>query len=251
MAVVDHSLTYRVRTVRNLPHRVRLRAIEGLIRTLDLPQGPKYADFGCGGGYVTEHVRRLIAAREAYGFDTVEEQCQAGRASYPGIQFERFDLVHAHDSPVRCDLVTCFETLEHVGCLDRAVANLLSAAAPGGTLLISVPIEIGPIGLAKFALKLAYGYNLSELPSMPGLLRRYLWALLTGARISRFRDDRPRWAGHFGFDHRDLDDLLSQAEFEVRRWNSFTTRFYVVRIGNSTAFTPNRARNRLSATEAA
>jgi hypothetical protein len=96
--------------------------------------------------------------------------------------------------------------------------------------VISVPIEIGVVGLVKLALKLAYGYDLSELPPMPGLLRRYASALVTGERISRFRDNRLGWGTHFGFDYRDVDDFLSQSGIEVRRWNSFTTRFYVARI---------------------
>ena len=112
----------------------------------------------------------------------------------------------------------------------HAVANLVSAVAPGGTLVISVPIEIGMVGLAKLGAKLAYGYDLSQLPQRPGLLRSYVGALVAGTRISQFRDDRPGWGTHFGFDYRDLDDLLSQSEVEVRRWNSFTTRFYVARV---------------------
>ena len=250
MATIDHSLTYRALTLRSLPHRFRLRAIRALIRTLDLPERPVYADFGCSNGYVSEQIRRLTAARESYGLDHHDKHFETGRSLYPEIQFDRFDLNLPHAPPVRCDLVTCFETLEHVGRLDRAVANLVSAVAPGGTLVISVPIEIGVVGLAKLALKLAYGANLSELSAMPGLLRRYIWALVTGARISRFRDDRRGWVSHFGFDYRDLDDLLSQSLVEVRRWNSVTTRFYVARVCGSTAssIASIRSTNTLSAT---
>ena len=222
-------------TVRNLPHRIRLRTIESLVRTLDLPEKPSYADFGCGNGYVSEHVRRLIAARKTYGFDQQQEQLERGCSSYPDIQFSRFDLNNPRGSPVRCDLVTCFETLEHVGRLDCAVANLVSAVAPGGTLLISVPIEIGVVGLAKLALKLAYRYDFSELPAMSGLRRRYAWALVTGARMSRFRDGRPRWGTHFGFDHRDLCDALSQFEVDLRRVNSFTTHLCIARVRSSSS----------------
>jgi 2-polyprenyl-3-methyl-5-hydroxy-6-metoxy-1,4-benzoquinol methylase len=230
MAIIDHSLTYRSATLRHLPHRLRLRAIKAIVRTIDLPEGPTYADFGCSNGYVSEQVRRLIAARETYGFDHHDKHFEIGRSLYPDIQFSRFDLNRACGSPIQCDLVTCFETLEHVGHLDHAVANLVSAVAPGGILVISVPIEIGAVGLAKFAFKLAYGYELSELPVMPRLLRRYVWALVTGARISRFRDNRLGWGTHFGFDYRDLDDVLSRSGIEIRQWNNVTTRFYIARI---------------------
>lgn len=230
MAIVDHSFTYRTRALRHLPHRVRLRAIEALISTLDLRERPTFADFGCSNGYVSEHVRRLISAHETHAFDHQDRHFDVGRSLYPEIRFSHFDLNSASGSPVQCDLVTCFETLEHVGRLDRALANLLSAVAPGGTLVISVPIEIGSVGLAKFALKLACRYDLAELPPRPGLLRAYTRALLSGARMSQFRDDRRGWGTHFGFDYRNLDELLLQSEIEVRRWNSFTTRFYVARV---------------------
>jgi SAM-dependent methyltransferase len=225
-SVLDHSLTYRVRALRNLPHRMRLRTIEREVRRLNLAPAGTYADFGCSNGYITERVRRLTRAGQAWGFDYLEAHLARARALYPKIEFIRIDLNRPNNGVPKCDLVTCFETLEHVGDLDVAVDNLLSALAPHGTALFTVPIEIGARGALKFALKLAYGYDLSELPQQPSRFRRYVSALLIGGRISQFRDRRSGWGTHFGFDYREVDDVLQRREVRFETWNSGTTRFY-------------------------
>lgn len=145
---------------------------------------------------------------------------------YPEITFTRIDLDRTHAIQPLCDLVTCFETLEHVGNLNLALDNLLAVLKPGGTALITVPVEHGWRGALKLAIKMLYGYDLSELPQAPGLWRRYVRALLTGERMSQFRDQRPCWGTHFGFDYRDLDDALQARSVLFLGWNSGTTRFY-------------------------
>ncbi|MCH8569606.1 MAG: class I SAM-dependent methyltransferase [Balneolales bacterium] len=61
-------------------------------------------------------------------------------------------------------MVTCFETLEHVGDFNTALNNILGLCSPGGAVIITVPIEIGPWGIGKFVVKrFVYGYSLHEL----------------------------------------------------------------------------------------
>jgi SAM-dependent methyltransferase len=224
----DHSLTYRVRALRNMPHRMRLHAIERGVRRLNLDTGLSYADFGCSNGYITERVRRLTRAGRSWGFDHLEEHLAQGCRQYPAIEFSLIDLNQPNAEVPQYDFVSCFETLEHVGNLEAAIGNLLAAIKPGGTALVTVPIEIGPQGIVKFVAKMAYGYSLSELPRAPALFRRYVVALLMGARMSQFRDRRRGWGTHFGFDYRDVDDALWRHGVPFRAWNSGTTRFYCI-----------------------
>ena len=226
---VDHSLTYKVRSLRNLPHRMRLRAIEREIRRLVLKPGLTYADFGCSNGFLTALVAGWIRPGRTIGLDRSEEQVRLANMHHPEIEFVQFDLCEAGSGPLQGDFVTCFETLEHVGNLEAAVGNLLSAIRPGGAALVTVPIEMGPRGVAKFAVKMAAGFDLSELPQSPGLLRRYIGALLTGDRMSRFRNDRSGWGTHFGFDYRDVDAALTRRNAAFEACNSGTTRFYRIR----------------------
>jgi SAM-dependent methyltransferase len=226
---IDHSLTYRVRALRNLPHRMRLRDIERLVRRLDLDPGLVYADFGCSNGFLTAKVREWISAGRTYGFDRIAEHLKTGQQLYPEITFAPLDLNEPGSRVPRCGFVTCFETLEHVGDLEAAVAGLARSLDPNGRGLITVPIEIGWPGVVKFLIKVGlYGYRLSELPPRPGLGRAYLLALLSGRRLSRFRDRRSGWSTHFGFDYRDVDDALARHKVTFRAINRGFTRFYLL-----------------------
>jgi SAM-dependent methyltransferase len=225
---IDHSLTYRVRALRNLPHRLRLRDIERLVRRLDPPAGAAYADFGCSNGYVTARVAGLIGAARTLAFDHLPAHLERGRSLYPQITFASLDL-NDRTSPVPpCQFVTCFETLEHVGDLDAAVAVLARSLTQDGKGLISVPIEIGWRGVVKFLVKVGlYGYDLAELPEQPGTWR-YLRELLAHRRMSRFRDRRAGWGTHFGFDYRDVDEALRRHGIAFRALNRGFTRFYLL-----------------------
>jgi len=236
---LDHSLTYRDRRLRNLPHRLRLRAILRLVRASVAGPIDGYADFGCSNGFITHQVRTAIGARDAWGFDHQESHFDTGRDLYPDIRFQTVNLNRPADLAMAFDLVTCFETLEHVGDFKAAVDNLLAAVADDGVLVLSVPIEIGAIGLAKFVAKLALGYDLRELPPRPRRGLAYLGQLVSGRRISAFRDARDGWGTHFGFDYRDLDDFLKSRGIAYRAWNSATTRFFVIKPAGAARTTPD------------
>ncbi len=223
---IDHSLTYR-RGLRNLPHRRRLQAIVAALTRGGSPAVGSFADVGCSNGFVTAILQKHLRPARTVGFDHVESHLERGRAAYPSIEFRPIDLNRplppGHET---FDLVTCFETLEHVGHLDQAVTNLLALTRRGGRLFITVPIESGARGLVKFAIKVGvFRYSLSELPPRPRRFWSYLGALATNASIAEFRDRRDGWGTHFGFDWREVERLLraSDARFEAR--SDFTTRF--------------------------
>ena len=116
------------------------------------------------------------------------------------------------DYPVtQFDVVTCFETLEHVGNLRNALDNLFSSCKSRGAVVLSVPNEVGIPGLIKYLGRKAvrrnpYGAffeNQSEL--------RYFWYLITGQPIAAFRTAHvDGWGPHLGFDWRALLRYLEQ-----------------------------------------
>jgi hypothetical protein len=125
------------------------------------------------------------------------------------------------------DFITCFETLEHVGSINNALQNLVSLRTNSNTpIIISVPIEVGLIGIFKFLFKIFKGYKLSELKGNPSKVQ-YLISLLKGD-ISKYRDVKEGWGTHFGFDYNEIDHILMSQNINFTTRNYFTTRFYII-----------------------
>lgn len=219
----DHSLTYKQIKFRNIPHFLRKRE---LLRVVD--KAPKnirvYADFGCSNGYLTNLFAQTLSPQKAFGFDH-SDNIEVARKTYPNITFGYVNLNQASQIEDLADVITCFETLEHVGDSLSAIQNLRSSCSDHSVVLISVPIEIGLMGLIKYAIKrLVYRYPL-ELNCRD---LEYVLALVAGRDIGRYRIKANGYSSHFGFDYRTIDTQLEQvfSGFKIDRWNSFTTRFY-------------------------
>jgi SAM-dependent methyltransferase len=228
----DHSQTYRRFRLRNLPHILRIRRIMGTLDRMTAGTVPaSYADFGCSTGYLTMQVAKRLGAQGVFGFDHSQEHVATARQTYPDATFARLDLNAPRTDAQVFDFVTCFETLEHVGDLDQAVQTVVGAIAPGGQGLIVVPIESRRRGYLKYLIKTRiYGYNTDELSQEPGFADRYRAALARGDRISRFRQPpRDHWGTHFGFDTRDVDDILSATGLDFDAFDTGFNRFYRVR----------------------
>lgn len=226
---LDHSKLYKDRSIKNLPHRRRLRHIyklmeeEGLRNRKDV----RYADIGCSNGYLTKLFTDFIRPSEAYGFDN-SSNLEVAEERYPFINFSFLDLNETADIG-EYDFVTCFETLEHIGNCETALDNLLSSTEDGGTLLVTVPIEIGIRGIIKFLVKtIFYGYRLKELPGRM-LYFKYLASLVMNRDMDRVRDNRAGWGTHFGFDYRRIDSYLKSKGIKYSAKNIMTTRFYVIK----------------------
>lgn len=224
----DHSQTYKDKSLRNLPHRYRLGKIKQVMTEQEFVARPRYADVGCSNGFITAIVGDLLDASSTTGFDRSENLAIA-RENFPELDFQFLDLNEDNPPPERkYEVVTCFETIEHVGKLEAGVDNLLKLVADNGTLVITVPIEIGRWGIAKYIAKRSiyrYTWPLNCTDS------QYFRALLAGDDISKFRYDRSGHGSHFGFDYRRVDRRLAERsdEFTVSAYNDFTTRFYIIR----------------------
>lgn len=227
---IDHSLTYRSRSLKNIPHRLRLSEIFKQIDNFRLTRKPNtsYLDIGCSNGYITAQIKEKYSFSKVIGLDHNLENLDLARERYPSIEFGFIDL----NSPAvtgleSFDLVTCFETLEHVGDLESALTNILERAKSQGSILITVPIEIKTVGILKFLAKTTiYKYKLEELPANPKW-KSYLSALFSG-EISKFREARSGWGTHFGFDYRLIDNILAKRNIPFTAKNFLTTRFYVI-----------------------
>jgi 2-polyprenyl-3-methyl-5-hydroxy-6-metoxy-1,4-benzoquinol methylase len=96
-------------------------------------------DAACGGGFGAAYMART--ARSVLGVDLDDEMLRIARSAFsaPNLTFARHDLHDPFGPDVRFDLITSFETMEHVRDPDVCIANFARAMAPDGVLMLSVP----------------------------------------------------------------------------------------------------------------
>jgi len=226
MRCVADDAIYTSHTLHSLPHRLRIRQILSEIRHLAL-KDVSYADVGCGGGAVTQRIVDVLRPVTAVGYDSNQVLVETANRFFTAISFRVASLTQTQWSGETYDLVTCLETLEHVADLEGALDNLLRMTT--GTLLVTVPIETGLLGLAKFGAKVILGKKpLTD--EHTGSRLSYVRALITGGDISRFRvrSRDGRWLSHSGFDYRQIDRLLESQRVNFVAKNRGWNRFYRV-----------------------
>ena len=202
-----------------------------LARELVAPfAGKRLLDYGCGDGTFLALARALFPA--TVGVDVDGDQiadCAVRFASVPGVAFFTTDRLAAPIHAGRYDVVVCMEVLEH--CPDDVQPLVLDrirdVTAPRGTVVISVPIEIGLPLVAKQTARALIAltgrreyaarerYRLHELVRMmtagPGTVFPRVEHVggAGGARTMRF-------TGHKGFNWRALEKAIA-ARFAIER----------------------------------
>lgn len=101
--------------------------------------GKSVLDIACGIGY-SAPMYLEAGAKDYLGVDLNSEVLEAARSSY---ETEKSKYVVGDITKFDCgrqfDLVSCFETIEHVPVYNEAIANLFKLVKPGGLLLVSSP----------------------------------------------------------------------------------------------------------------
>lgn len=231
---IDHSLTYKKLRFNTLPHLVRLKKILKLLKKYTDIESKDIADIGCSNGYILNMISDIYSPRSATGYDHNVDNLKIAKDRYQHIQFEYINLNQKIYGNKKFHIVTCFETLEHVGDLNQGISNLINYIThQDGVLLISVPIEIKLWGILKYLIKTKiYKYTLSEISKDPQIYKKYFKSLIKGERISKYRHKKQGWGTHFGFDYRDIDDYLKKNGVNYKAFNNFVTRFYIIREKN-------------------
>lgn len=173
-----------------------------------------YADFGCSNGYVTNFIIKDNKFSRSIAYDFIPELINEGNSRFD-FEIKHLDL-NLGESPGKYENVSCFETLEHVTDLELSLKTIIDSIKIGGRAVVSVPIEVGVIGILKYLAKtLVFKYPLEELRGK-NIFWRYLLSLIKNERISKYRvlDGNKEWCWHFGFDYRDVIDTLEK--FDVR-----------------------------------
>ena len=146
------------------------------------------------------------------------DDCETRFAQVPNVTFCHVRELAGDRHSRAYGVVTCMETLEH--CLERTVevvlADLNRLCAPDGIVVISVPIETGPVFLMKyFGRRFAAWRGLREYGDYETYSPRDAARMLIATERTIL--DRPVYGGpesphhsHYGFNWRQLRMKIAQ-----------------------------------------
>lgn len=106
----------------------------------EFARGKRVLDAACGEGYGSALLAGTAAS--VLGVDIAENAIAHARERYgtqPNLTFQRGDCTALDIASDSFDLITSFETLEHVQAQQALIAGFARALAPDGVLLISSP----------------------------------------------------------------------------------------------------------------
>jgi 2-polyprenyl-3-methyl-5-hydroxy-6-metoxy-1,4-benzoquinol methylase len=198
-------------------------------RALTAPHaGGRLLDYGCGDGTFLALVHDLFPG--AVGADVNAAQTVDAARRLRGLRLTFVAAAALDESHTSVyDVVTCMEVLEH--CLDderqRVVAELRRLVRPGGVVVISAPIEVGPslpgkqLGRALAAWRSLGDYRHRETYGPLEMTRMVFATRATAIQRPTYSMTAAdgsvyRYAGHKGFNWRVLRDELRRS-FTIER----------------------------------
>ena len=192
--------------------------------------GGRLLDYGCGDATFLAIVHDLFPRATGAEIDRARvEECQTRLHSFPSINFTlTSDLARPEHDGVY-DVVLCTEVLEH--CLDSAVEAALEdfsrIVSRTGTVIISVPVEIGPsLAVKQIVRSIAAWQGLGDYEHR----EKYSFAEFRMMLVANERSqiERPiysttaepdiehKYHGHKGFNWRALESKIRR-RFQIRK----------------------------------
>ncbi len=183
--------------------------------------GKRLLDYGCGDGtllglLVGEPERPILAVgAEVNALLTAD--CRTRLGHLPGLSFVTVDELDSREHQGAYDAVFCMEVLEHV--LDRApmLERFERLLAPGGELVISVPVETGPaLAVKQLARRVAGWRGIGDYPGQSPYTFREFWASVFAGRRTRIartvhrNADGSPFHDHKGFNWMTLREELKE-----------------------------------------
>jgi SAM-dependent methyltransferase len=204
-------------------HARRFATALTLARTFS---GKRILDYGSGDG--TFLALAMMAdsppgvAVGAELLDNVIADCRTRYSAEPRMHFVQVKSLDSPEHAKHYDAVFCMEVLEHVFDWEPELARMSRLLAPGGTLIVSVPVETGVPVLVKQVARTIAGWR--KIGHYPGTTS-YSWSELAAAvfagrtqHVTRpvFEFGGSPAHDHKGFNWRVLRDRLA-LQFEVTR----------------------------------
>jgi SAM-dependent methyltransferase len=198
-------------------HSRRFRTAIALAREF---RGGRVLDFGSGDGtFLALTMMSADAPAVATGAELTREVVDDCRHRYrdePRLQFLRVTDLDTQVHARAYDAVFCMEVLEHVVDWNPVIAQMARLLAPGGKLIVSVPVETGLPVLVKQTVRCIAGWR--KVGHYPGTTS-YSWRELMSAVVAGNRQhvERPVFDmgggpahDHKGFNWRVLRERLNR-----------------------------------------
>ena len=184
--------------------------------------GKRILDYGCGdGSFLAMLMSSPATPRTAIGAEIHPElvaDCQARFSALPGLSFILNDELESAEQVGAFDAVICMEVLEHVIQVEPLIERFDRLLAPGGSLLVSVPIETGlPLVIKQIVRRIAGWRGIGDYPGTnPYSLGEMLASLFAGSgrqhivRPVHINADGTRFHDHKGFNWMVLREQLAR-----------------------------------------
>lgn len=118
------------------------KAVSELIDETELPKNATALEIGCGAGFSTKRLRKMLPTDVILeGSEYVEEMLPDARKFNPGLKFIAESVYELKRKDESLDLVFLLEVLEHLDYPEVALKEISRAVKPGGYLVLGVPRE--------------------------------------------------------------------------------------------------------------
>jgi SAM-dependent methyltransferase len=183
-------------------------------------------DYGCGDGtflaltMMTPDAPSLAVGAEL-SVDAIDD-CRRRYRDEPRLQFVRVQDLDASTHFGQYDAVFCMEVFEHVVDWDPELARLERLLAPGGTLIISVPVETGlPLVIKQTVRRVAGWRGIGHYPgTSPYAIRELAAGVVAGGKQHLVRPVLDNGSGP-SHDHKGFNWMVLKArlrlQFEIQQ----------------------------------
>lgn len=200
-------------------HRGRFRAAVELVSRY---AGDRLLDYGCGDGTFLQLLldlpRRPGTLVGAEISDDLIEDCRSRFASVPGVSFVRTDALPEVARTGSYDTLVCMEVLEHVVDIHPVLDHFERLVAPGGHLIISVPVETGlPVVIKQSARRIAGWRGIGDYPGVtPYSVREIAASVFATSRSQLARPVFTDAQGRRSHDHKGFNWMFVRDEVARR-----------------------------------
>jgi SAM-dependent methyltransferase len=198
------------------------RRFESALRLAARFAGGRVLDYGCGDGtFLAMLMSGPTPPATAIGAEIAEDlvaDCRTRLAGIPNLSFVLFPELRQSAHRGTYDAVVCMEVLEHVVELDLVLDSLVGLLAPGGRLLISVPVETGlPLLIKQTVRRIAGWRGIGHYPgTTPYSWRELAAGVLAGPHQHVLRPIHRAADGSTSHDHKGFNWMVLREKLAAR-----------------------------------